>query len=141
VTRDLPPHVRENRRYWDSMAHDWVAMGERAWAREEPAWGEWGVPESELEMLPDDMSGMRAIELGCGTAYVSAWMTRRGARVVAIDNSAAQLATARRLGQGAGEMAVVDVEKGTRNHGEAGQGVVGEPEAEGGGLEGRRGRR
>ncbi len=38
-----------------------------------------------------------AIELGCGTAYVSCWLARKGARVVAIDNSSAQLATARRL--------------------------------------------
>ena len=43
------------------------------------------------------MSGLDAIELGCGTAYVSAWMARRGANVVGIDNSEAQLATARRL--------------------------------------------
>src|ERR1019366_9873877 len=37
------------------------------------------------------------IELGCGTAYVSAWLARRGARVVGIDNSESQLATARIL--------------------------------------------
>jgi SAM-dependent methyltransferase len=43
------------------------------------------------------MAGLDAIELGCGTAYVSAWMARRGARVVGIDNSVEQLATARRL--------------------------------------------
>ena len=48
-------------------------------------------------MFPDDLAGKDAIELGCGTAYVSAWLARRGARVVAIDNSEAQLATARRL--------------------------------------------
>jgi SAM-dependent methyltransferase len=48
-------------------------------------------------MLPDDLAGLDAIELGCGTGYVSAWMARRGARVVAIDNSPAQLATAARL--------------------------------------------
>ena len=35
------------------------------------------------------------MELGCGTAHVSAWLARRGARVVAIDQSAGQLATAR----------------------------------------------
>jgi ubiquinone/menaquinone biosynthesis C-methylase UbiE len=35
--------------------------------------------------------------LGCGTAYISAWLSRRGARVVGIDNSEAQLGTARRL--------------------------------------------
>jgi len=92
----LPDHVGENRRYWDAMADDWVERGEIAWAGE-PAWGNWQLPEAEVGMLPDDMSGLRAIELGCGTGYVSAWMARRGAMVVGIDNSAAQLATARRL--------------------------------------------
>jgi SAM-dependent methyltransferase len=48
-------------------------------------------------LFPDDLAGKRAIELGCGTAYVSAWLARRGADVVGIDNSEAQLATARRL--------------------------------------------
>ena len=43
------------------------------------------------------MTGTDAIELGCGTAYISAWMVRRGARVVGIDVSEEQLATARRL--------------------------------------------
>lgn len=40
---------------------------------------------------------MKAIELGCGTAYVAAWMARLGAEVVGIDNSQKQLETARRL--------------------------------------------
>ena len=93
----LPDHVAENRRYWDEMAHQWVAMGERAWARSEPTWGIWGVSEAELGLLPVDMTGLDAIELGCGTAYVSAWMARRGAIVTAIDNSQNQLAAARRL--------------------------------------------
>jgi SAM-dependent methyltransferase len=35
--------------------------------------------------------------LGCGTAYISAWLARRRVRVVGIDNSEAQLETARRL--------------------------------------------
>ena len=48
-------------------------------------------------MLPADMSGLAAIELGCGTGYVSGWMARRGASVVGIDNSRRQLDTARRL--------------------------------------------
>ena len=97
TARTLPDHVAENRRHWDEMAHEWVAMGERAWARNEPTWGIWGVSEAELELLPVDMTGLDAIELGCGTAYVSAWMARRGATVSAIDNSENQLATARRL--------------------------------------------
>ena len=56
-------------------------------------------PRSELRLLPDDMTGMRAIELGCGTAYVSGWMARRGASVTGIDNSAEQLRTAQRLSE------------------------------------------
>jgi len=60
-------------------------------------WGIFGVPEAELQLLPEDMTGMDAIELGCGTAYVSSWMARRGANVVGVDLSEQQLATARRF--------------------------------------------
>jgi len=94
---DLPEHVRRNRARWDAWAEKYVEPGEAAWARESPTWGIWDVPESDVGMLPADLAGRDAIELGCGTAYVSAWMARRGARVVGIDNSEAQLATARRL--------------------------------------------
>lgn len=90
-------HVRANREYWNARADAWVAPGEHNWALTEPVWGIWGVAESELEMLPPDMRGMDAVELGCGTGYVSAWMARRGATVTGIDASERQLATARRL--------------------------------------------
>jgi SAM-dependent methyltransferase len=96
-TAGLPDHVAENRRHWDEMASEWVEAGERAWATDEPTWGIWGIPNGELRLLDDDLRSVRAIELGCGTGYVSAWMRRRGASVYAIDNSEAQLATARRL--------------------------------------------
>ena len=97
---DLPDHadhVRRNRAVWDEWAEQYVAPAERSWAQDEPDWGIWNVPERELRLFPDDLAGKRAIELGCGTAYVSAWLARRGADVVGIDNSEAQLATARRL--------------------------------------------
>ena len=94
---DLPEHVRRNRIVWDKWASEYQRPGEAAWARQDPTWGIWGVPESDLGMLPDDLAGKDAIELGCGTAYVSSWLARRGARVVGIDNSEAQLATARRM--------------------------------------------
>lgn len=93
----LPEHVAHNREYWDGMADWWAERGAQDWARAEPRWGIWGIPESELKMLPEDMAGLDAVELGCGTAYVSAWMSRRGAKVTGIDNSANQLATARAL--------------------------------------------
>lgn len=93
---ELPDHVSGNRRQWDAWAADYVEAGERAWA-EEPAWGLYGLPESTVGVLPATVEGLEAIELGCGTGYVSAWLARRGARPVGIDNSEAQLATARRL--------------------------------------------
>lgn len=94
----LPEQVARNREVWDGYAVDYVEPGRRAWARDEPRWGIWGVPESELHLLPD-VTGLDAIELGCGTAYVSAWLARRGARPVGIDNSPKQLDTARALQQ------------------------------------------
>ncbi|HEX5589773.1 MAG TPA: class I SAM-dependent methyltransferase [Candidatus Limnocylindrales bacterium] len=93
----LPEHVAANREAWDRYATEYVEPGRRAWASPEPTWGIWGVPESELRLLPDDLEGKDAVELGCGTAYVSAWLARRGARPVGIDNSPKQLETARRF--------------------------------------------
>jgi SAM-dependent methyltransferase len=93
----LPDHVLRNRTEWDGWAADYVATGERNWAQADPTWGIWDVPESQLRLLDDVEEGMDAIELGCGTGYVSAWLARRGAKPVGIDNSAAQLETAKRL--------------------------------------------
>jgi SAM-dependent methyltransferase len=94
---ELPEHVARNRSHWDDQAAGYSAAGLRNWERDEPSWGVWGVPESEVGMLPDEIEGKDAVELGCGTAYVSAWLARRGANPVGIDNSEAQLATAREL--------------------------------------------
>ena len=93
---ELPEHVRANREAWDRFAADYAEPGRRAWARPDPSWGIWGLPEAELRLLPDDLQGRDVVELGCGTAYVSAWLARRGARVIGIDNSPNQLANARR---------------------------------------------
>lgn len=94
---DLPPHVRRNRAYWDRIAPTYVEAGRRNWEQAEPSWGIWGVPESHVHFFPQDVNGLDVIELGCGTAYVSAWLKRRGARPVGIDNSQAQLETARQF--------------------------------------------
>jgi len=93
---ELPEHVRRNRAYWDAMAADWVESGRRNWSQSEPHWGIWQIPESSAHILPD-VKGMDVVELGCGTAYVSAWFARLGARPIGIDNSAKQLETARIL--------------------------------------------
>jgi SAM-dependent methyltransferase len=78
-----------NERFTDAAAED-------LWSRPEPVWGLFAVPEHELGIL-GDVRGLDVVELACGTAYVSAWLTRAGASTVAVDVSREQLATARRL--------------------------------------------
>jgi SAM-dependent methyltransferase len=90
-----PEHVERNRSAWDGWASEYVYEGRRNWESEEPIWGLFAVPESEVGLLPKELEGRDAIELGCGTGYVSAWLARRGARPVGIDNSEVQLANAR----------------------------------------------
>jgi SAM-dependent methyltransferase len=68
----------------------------RAWAQEDITWGVLSYRESEVRVLPD-VRGLDVVELGCGTAYFSAWLARRGARVVGVDPTPAQLDTARRM--------------------------------------------
>lgn len=58
-------------------------------------WGLFQHREEELGLL-GDVAGLDIVELGCGTAYLSAALARAGARPVAVDLSRAQLATARR---------------------------------------------
>lgn len=94
---ELPEHVQRNRTAWDDWAPGYAKWAPGAWAQKEPTWGEFAVPEAEVRALPAAMTGMDVIELGCGTAYISAWLARRGARPVGIDNSPAQLATARQM--------------------------------------------
>ena len=89
-------HVEPNRATWDRRSVEYAAYGRRAWAHEEPTWGIWHRPEHDVRVLPE-VRGREVIELGCGTAYWSAWLARRQARVVALDVSARQLATARTL--------------------------------------------
>jgi len=83
--------------HWTKANADFTdAEARRAWAEHEFSWGMWARPDAELGIL-GDVSGLDAVELGCGTAYVSSWLARRGARPVGIDNSARQLDTARAL--------------------------------------------
>lgn len=86
-----------NRDIWNADAANWVEFARNQWRSDVPVWGTWGNSEDEFRLLPKDMTGLKAIELGCGTGYVAYWMHRRGARVTAIDISTEQLATARKL--------------------------------------------
>jgi SAM-dependent methyltransferase len=94
-----PDYIERTRSYWDEQADEYVVAGRRNWADNEITWGIWGVPEADARLLPDSLEGLDVIELGCGTAYVAAWLARRGARVTGLDNSPRQLETARQLQQ------------------------------------------
>jgi SAM-dependent methyltransferase len=85
-----------NRALWAVVNEQFTdAQAEAAWSTDELSWGLFGNPESRLQVL-GDVSGLDVIELGCGTAFVSAWLARLGARPVGVDLSPAQLTTARR---------------------------------------------
>jgi SAM-dependent methyltransferase len=87
--RNVAVWTKTNAEYTDGRAR-------HGWGREEITWGVFGVPESSLGTL-GEVSGLDVVELGCGTAYVSAWLARRGARPVGVDPTPAQLETARRM--------------------------------------------
>jgi SAM-dependent methyltransferase len=92
----MTDHASKNRAVWDAKAHEWVEGGRRGWTSTRDTWGMWNIPERELKILPP-VEGRDVIDLGCGTGYWSAAFARRGARVVALDNSSQQLATAQTL--------------------------------------------
>jgi SAM-dependent methyltransferase len=106
---ERPEYVQQNVANWTRANTEYTdASAARAWAQDEISWGVFETPESQLNVL-SDVEGLDIVELGCGTAYFSAWLARRGARVVGVDPTPAQLATARRLQQETGiEFPVVE---------------------------------
>ena len=85
-----------NREVWRAVNAQFTdAEADRLWASDEIRWGLFGIPESQLGVL-GVVDGRDVLDLACGTGYLAAWLTRRGARVVALDLSVDQLATARR---------------------------------------------
>jgi SAM-dependent methyltransferase len=82
---------------WTQANEEYTDRNARTnWALDEISWGIWGLDESDLNVL-GDVAGLDVVELGCGTAYFSAWLAKKGARPVGVDITPAQLETARRL--------------------------------------------
>ncbi len=63
----------------------------RSGRRTKRTWGVFGISERDVGVFDSVVEGASVVELGCGTAYVSAWLARRGARSVGVDPSAGQL--------------------------------------------------
>jgi SAM-dependent methyltransferase len=87
-------YIERNRAAWERWAPARIAAGRKAWQTDELLWGLWRTRESELRLLDGFDSCEDAIDLGSGTAAISAWLARRGLRPVAVDFSKAQLRAA-----------------------------------------------
>jgi SAM-dependent methyltransferase len=89
VAANVAQWTKQNTEFTDPSAR-------RHWAADEISWGVFAIPESDVECL-GDVAGLDVVELGCGTAYFSAWLAKRAAKPVGVDPTPAQLATARRM--------------------------------------------
>src|SRR5215472_2338988 len=87
LNRDL--WTKTNSEYTDGQAA-------RKWALDEFSWGIWNVPEADVGVIRE-VAGLDVVELGWGTAYMSAVFAKKGARPVGVDITPAQLETARRM--------------------------------------------
>jgi len=88
--------LARNRALWSIINEQFTdADADRAWASDDLRWGLFGVPDETLGAV-GEVAGLDVVELAGGTAYFSAWLARRGARVVAVDLSAEQLRSALR---------------------------------------------
>jgi SAM-dependent methyltransferase len=94
---EYPDYVAQNVAVWTKANADHTGPRARdAWSQEDITWGVFEVPESDVNAL-GDVGGVDVVELGCGTAYFSAWLAKRGARPVGVDPTPAQLETAREM--------------------------------------------
>jgi SAM-dependent methyltransferase len=91
-----PPELDRHRDLWEIVNEQFTdADADEQWATDGIRWGLFRRPDAELGLL-GDVRGLDVVELGCGTAFLSASLARAGARPVGVDLSPAQLATARR---------------------------------------------
>lgn len=98
----LTAHAAVNRRLWDEQSDEYQqSHAEQLEKSGGTAWGVWQIPESELQIL-GDVAGLDVLEFGCGAAQWAIALSRQGARMTGLDNSARQLEHARRLMTAAG---------------------------------------
>jgi len=87
--------VRINLASWERDSDDYQARNRAQLDRRDAlSWGIWGIPEPEVNALPD-VAGLRALELGCGAAQFGLRVAAEGADVIGLDFSENQLRHAR----------------------------------------------
>jgi ubiquinone/menaquinone biosynthesis C-methylase UbiE len=94
-----PDSIAANIAHWTKNNRERHVGGAsvESWAEGELRWGIFGIREEDLGSPLGAVRGIDVVELGCGTAYFSARLAKRGARPVGVDPTPAQLATARRM--------------------------------------------
>ncbi len=97
MTEERAAEISLNRALWTLLNESHTdAAAEPLWRATEFVWGLFGIPDRVFGVL-GDVRGLDVVEIASGTACCSAWLTRSGARAVAVDLSSEQLSTARRL--------------------------------------------
>ncbi|MEM9277451.1 MAG: magnesium protoporphyrin IX methyltransferase [Pseudomonadota bacterium] len=91
---------RELQTYFDRTAKDnWVALTSNtpvSRIRETVRAGREAMRQTLMSFLPDDLSGARILDAGCGTGMLAMEAASRGAEVVAVDISPALVEEARK---------------------------------------------
>src|SRR5690242_3295399 len=87
---------RANRREWNGYADEYQATHGAFLQDIGFVWCPEGVEEGTARVL-GETSSRDVLEIGCGAAQCSRWLTARGARSVGLDLSERQLSHARRL--------------------------------------------
>lgn len=82
--------TRKNKDYWNSASAGYQETHGEALEDGSLAWGVWGTPESQLQILGDPV-GQDVLEFGCGGAQWATKLSGAGARVVGLDLSREQL--------------------------------------------------
>ena len=90
-----------SRGWWDFHAASYQAEHAVDLGAASFLWCPEGLTEDEAGLL-GDVGGRDVLEVGCGAAQCARWLAGRGARVVGMDLSAAQLVQARELDRAAG---------------------------------------
>jgi SAM-dependent methyltransferase len=88
--------ARAARGHWDADADQYQSEHAAVLGTADLVWGPEGLREADARLL-GDVQGLRILELGCGAAQCSRWLTEQGASVVGLDVSRGMLAQARRL--------------------------------------------
>lgn len=96
--------VRANRHWWDRAADSYQQTHGEFLRDAGFIWCPEGVDEAQAQLLgpTKDLFGRRVLEVGCGGAQCSRWLTSVGAHAIAFDLSVTQLGHARRLNASSG---------------------------------------